>query len=294
MICVQESINTMPSEVLRFESAILHYGIASDEEPYSGQVGQLTVRELYSPPTDPELPPEVYNYQVIIEATVATREEGWKAKFEAHKLADDLDRAWVYVCGLPLHPVYTQLQFDTPPEGWRTNAKEVDVGLAQAEGKMYAIIGSEKHWHWMQLPFFPLREVLKVREGLTVASEAIRALADLHYGALKSLDSNGKLFLLAKGLELGSRLLPGKNNKVREKSLPENIRSALSHSLDWLFNTSNNRFDVRHVVKDPQGPQLHQRMTTEERSTFTKDADLVIRSIMCQGIGRPAFVVKHQ
>lgn len=284
----------MPSEVLSFKSNILHYGISSTEEPYSGQVGQLAVRELYSPPTDPELPPGIHNYQVVIEATVATREEGWKTKFEAHKLAHDLDRAWVYVCGRPLHPIHIQLHFDKPPEGWSTNAKKVDVRLARAAGLPYVIMGEEKSRSWMQLPFFPLREALKVRQALNANPETILALADLHYSALKSLDGNGTLFLLAKGLELGSKLLPGEDNKVREKSLPENIRSALRHSLDWLFTMSNQRFDVRHVVKNPQGPQLHQRMTAEERITFTEDADLVIRSIVCQQIGRAAFIVKQQ
>jgi hypothetical protein len=285
----------MPLEVLRFESSIVHYGVSSDEEPYFGQVDQLTVRELHNSPTDPELPPGVHNYQVIIEATVLTREGAWKAKFEASDLASELDRAWVYVCGRPLHPVYMQLHFDKPPEGWRTNAKEVDVRLAQAEDKMYTIIEPGKDWHWMQLPFFPLREVLKVRESLTVASEATLALAGLHYSALKSLDSDGNLFLLAKALELGRKLLPSKNDEAREKSLPLNICSALSHPLTWLFDMSNNRYDVRHVVvKNREDPQLHTRMTTTERAAFIEDADLVIRSIVCQQIGRPAFIVKQQ
>lgn len=196
----------MLSEVLRFESSILHYGISSNEEPYSGQVGQLTVRELFSPPTDPKLPPAIHNYQVIIEATVATREEGWKAKLEAHELVHDLDRAWVYVCGRPLHPLHTQLYLDEPPEGWSTNAKEIDARLAHAEEGLYATLEIEQGRHWMQLPFFPLSEALKVRRVLKTASEVTLALTDLHYNALKSLDNHSNLFLLAKALELGNRL----------------------------------------------------------------------------------------
>jgi hypothetical protein len=283
----------MPSEVLRFESAIMQYGITSKEEPYSEQIGQLLVRELCSPPRESEWPASVQNYQVIIEATVSTRAEAWEAKSDAFELAEELDRAWIYVCGRPLHYAYTKLQFLDSPEGWRTNAREIDVRLAQAEGGIYGTTSFE-YRDWMQIPFLPLREVLRVREALRIALEPITALVDLHYSALKSLDSNGKLFFLAKGLELGSKLLPGEKNKQREQSLPENICSALSHSLDWLFNISNNRFDIRHVVKAPKGPQLHQRMTPEEYAAFTEDADLVIRAIVCQQIGRPAFVVKHQ
>jgi hypothetical protein len=290
----------MPLEVLRFESSIVHYGVSSDEEPNSGQVGQLIVRELYNPSTDPELPPGVCNYQVIIEATVSTREEGWKAKSEAFKLVEELDRAWVYVCGRPLHPVHMELCFIEVPEGWSTNAKEVDVRLTPAEGGIYGTIEVGKSQHWMQLPFFPLSEALKVREALKVASEVTLALRDLHYGALKSLDGHGKLFLLAQALELSRELLPGKKDEAREKSLPENVRSALSKEFTWLFNMSNQRSDLRHIVnkKAKKGAkkelQLHPRMTTEEYTAFIKDADLVIRSIVCQQIGRPAFIVKQQ
>jgi hypothetical protein len=86
------------------------------------------------------------------------------------------------------------------------------------------------------MPFLPLRAALDIRKALKTASNVTDDLVGLHYSALKSLDSDGHLFLLAKALELGSKLLPGKKNAAREKALPKNVRSALSHSLDWLFN----------------------------------------------------------
>ena len=121
-------------------------------------------------------------------------------------MVHDLDRAWVYVCGRPLHPLHTQLYLDEPPEGWSTNAKEIDARLAHAEEGLYATLEIEQGRHWMQLPFFSLSEALKVRRVLKTASEVTLALTDLHYNALKSLDNHSNLFLLAKALELGNRL----------------------------------------------------------------------------------------
>ncbi|MDX6386159.1 MAG: hypothetical protein QOK48_3732 [Blastocatellia bacterium] len=42
-------------------------------------------------------------------------------------------------------------------------------------------------------------------------------------------------------------------------------------SLDWLFKISNNRFDIRHVVKDPEKLHLHPKLTGQERADFIQD-----------------------
>jgi hypothetical protein len=284
----------MHSEILSFKSGIKCYGISSSEEPNSEQIGILKISEEYWPrtPSEIDMPPGVQNYELVIEASVSSRDEAWKAKSKAFALAAGLDKAWVYACGEPLHPVSQTFLFLDAPEGWQTNAKEVDVKLAQSRGEPFVISSEEVQRHWVHLPIFPLREALNILEALKTASEATLALVDLHYGALKSLDSSGKLFLLAKGLELGSKFL-GKNKKEREKAIPTHVRDALKQSLDWLFKISNNRFDIRHVVKDPEKLHLHPKLTGQERADFIQDADLVIRSIVCQQIGKTAFLLSR-
>ena len=97
--------------------------------------------------------------------------------------------------------------------------------------------------------------------------------------------------MLANGLELGEKFL-GKNKKEPEKAIPTHIKSALKQSLDWIFNISNNRFDIRHVVKDPEKLHLHPKLTGQECADFIHDVDLMIRSIVCQQIGKIPFVIR--
>lgn len=281
----------MESQLLYFKSGIKTYAISSNERPHSQIVNGLTISERYSPRTaEPEIAPGVQNYEVVIEVAVSTRAEATEARFKAFDLTRDLDRAWIYACGEPLHTVLMSLNLLESPEGWATNAKEVDTKLASLEGEPYGVGGDIVHNHWLGLPVFPLKDALEVVEAIKTASEATHALVDLHYGALKSLDHSGKLFLLAKGWELGAEFL-GSNKKARNRAVPSHIQSGLKRDLDWLFNVSNNRFDIRHVVKDKSTLDLHPKLTGKERSDFVHDADLMLRTIVCQQIGKAPFVI---
>jgi hypothetical protein len=284
----------MLSETLRFESNVQCYRIPLEQRLYSEEIGKLRIFEEYIPrsPAEQQMPAGVQNYRVIIEGSVSTRDEAWAVTRDAFQLASDVDRAWVYTCGRPLIPIHNELQFIDAPEGWQTNAKEIDTALARAQGGLSASGVRIISRHWMHLPRFPLAGALKVRNALNTASNATLALVQLHYGALKSGDSHAQLFLLAKGLELGEKLLPGKNHLEREKAIRTDVQVSLHHSLNWLFDMSNNRFDLRHVVRDPKGPQLHPEMTDSERREFIEDGDLLIRTIICMQMGIEPFLVK--
>jgi hypothetical protein len=282
----------MESQLLYFKSGIKTYAISSTEQPCSRIVNGLTISEKYWPRTaaEPEIAPGVQNYEVVIEASVSTRAEATEARFKAFDLTRDLDRAWIYACGEPLHPALMSLNLLESPEGWATNAKEVDIKLASLEGQPYSIGGNVEHRHWLGLPTFPLKDALEVVEALNTAPEATQALVDLHYAALKSVDHSGELFLLAKGWELGREFL-GSDKKARNRAIPDHIKSGLKRDLDWLSNVSNNRFDIRHVVQDKTTLDLHPKLTGIERSDFVHDADLILRTIVSQRIGKAPFVV---
>ncbi len=282
----------MQSQILYFKSGIKTYAIASAEQPHSQLFDDLQITETYWPRTvaEPEIAPGVQNYEIVIEAAVSTRAEAAEARFKAFDLTRDLDRAWTYVCGEPLHPTLPSLNFLESPEGWATNAKELDTQLASLEGQPYSVFGKAERRHWLGLPFFPLKDALTAIEALNTASEATQSLVDLHYGALKSRDLSGQLFLFAKGLELGAQFL-GSHKKARNKAIPNETKSGMKRGLDWLFNVSNNRFDIRHVVTDKTTLDLHPKLTGIERSDFVHDADLIIRSIVCQQIGKTPFVI---
>jgi len=282
----------MESQLLYFKSGIKTYAISSTEQPHTRAVNGLTVSEKYWPRTaaEPKMAPGVQNYEVVIEAEVSTRDEATQARFKAFDLTGDLDRAWTYACGEPLNPALLSLNFLESPEGWATNSKEVDTKLASLEGQPYSVFGETVRRHWLGLPHFPLKDALDIIEGLNTASDATQALVDLHYSALKSVDHSGKLFLLAKGLELGAPFL-GSTKQARANAIPDEVKGGIKRGLDWLFNVSNNRFDIRHVVKDKDTLDLHSKLTAIERSDFVHDADLIIRSIVCQQIGQAPFLV---
>jgi len=284
----------MTEEILRYESRVQHYGIKSRAKPQSGKIGKFQISERYVSPVEARLPPGVKCYQVIIEAKVTSLAEMRDRQMEAFTLAHELDRAWVYTCGRPLHAVHTEWSFLETPAQWASNLDDVKKDLARAEGSPVGGTGSVTSRHWLRMLIFPLRKALRVLRAIRKASPTIVALMDLHYGALKTSDPQAKLFLLAKALELIRVMLPSKDDKAQEQALPAEIRSAMSQSFHDLFNLSNNRFDVRHVVSDPQGPQLHQRMTAQEYHAFIKDADLVTRTVICQALGVTPFVVGNE
>ena len=284
----------MAEEVLRYESSIQHYGISDGRSrPHSAKVGRFRIFERFYPSDRDDLSDGIKNYQIVMEAVATSREEAWQQEAEAFELADQLDRAWIYACGRPLHPAYMELLFPDAPLEWTSNKTEVITNLARAEGGMTGGPMEVRSRHWLSMNVFPLRSVLVARRELSRASATTNALVDLHHSALKSRDVHAPLFLLAKGLELVRFILPGRTDTDREKVLPVHVRNAMSQSLHSLFDLSNNRFDVRHVVKDKNGPQLHQRMTAQEYNTFIADADLVIRAVVCELLSIPAFVVRR-
>jgi hypothetical protein len=103
----------MHLEILYSKSGVKCYGISSSEAVYSEKIGVLTISEKYWPrtPRETAMPSGVQNYVVVIEATVPTLGEAWKAKLNAFDLASNLDKAWIYVCGEHLHHVSMTLLF---------------------------------------------------------------------------------------------------------------------------------------------------------------------------------------
>jgi len=120
----------------------------------------------------------------------------------------------------------------------------------------------------------------------------IKALLEIHYGALKLRRNEGKLFALANGLELVRALLAGRNDDAKQKSLSDQVRNNFKHSLHWLFDIANNRFNIRHVVSQGGGKsQLHPAIASAELLDYEHDADLVMRAVICSSfdIDPPLF-----
>jgi hypothetical protein len=115
---------------------------------------------------------------------------------------------------------------------------------------------------------------------------------DLHYYALKDTTAEAYLFFLAKALELGRKMLPGKRNDEKQRSLANGVGANLRRPLTWLFDMANNRKEIRHVVKKSRTIDLHPGLNAEERRDYLHDADLVLRTIVCQEIGLEPILVR--
>lgn len=124
------------------------------------------------------------------------------------------------------------------------------------------------------------------------APPVVRSLIELHYRALSSTRLEGRLFFYTKALELVRALLPGADLRAKSGSLPASVSSELARSLAWLYDMSNNRFDVRHVVKNPRGPALHPEMTQNELRDFEHDADLVIRVVVADHLSIDFAIIR--
>lgn len=241
----------------------------------------LRVCDIAEPANADGLPEGARQYCVQIAKEVDTLEESLEAHRQADSLIADLERVWAYSAGLPLRPLRTYLEVHYALEGWTSNVEEVQNAIrAQKQG----ITGTVRivSRHWMHAPHFPLRLALEAVVAFRNAQPVVRSRVELHFSALTSARVDGRLFFFAKALELVRALLPGADVRAKSAGLHPEIQGELVRPFSWLYDMSNHRFDVRHVVRDPQGPDLHPLMTPEELRDFEHDADLVIRGVIAQ------------
>lgn len=135
-----------------------------------------------------------------------------------------------------------------------------------------------------------MRKALTARKSYLTASETLKALVDLHYFAHKVGDSYSSFFFLSKALELVRALIPGKTDDLKDKNLPEDVRSGLETSLHHIIGLANTRYEIRHIIKDKKNISLHEKMNNSEINSFKHDADLIIRSVVCTNMEIPLII----
>jgi hypothetical protein len=221
-----------------------------------------------------------------MEAAVSTSDAFQEVSSAIRSVAEDLDRFWIYACGEPLEPIVVQISFDTTPSGWQSNEKEVKQYFLRHAKEMFPVVKLGNHRHTIAMPYYPLLPAIEARKACRTAGPLINTLVDLHYNALKFREGHAALFTLAKGLELAVRLLPGRTRQEKHELLPAEAKSLLTQPIKWLFEIANTRLDVRHVVQQtPQQTALHPRITGEEATAFKRNADVLLRYIICSRLG---------
>ena len=247
------------------------------------QVGVLTVSEYHR--SNAALP-----YGIRMRARVGTHAQLSSAKASAFALAAELDRVWPYVAGVPLFPTRLVMQVLNAPSGWYTNYKQVKSRLPTPSFQMK--VGKPSGGFWITTTSMPLKPALAAVKALKATSEETRVLMDYHARALLNLRSEPGLLMFAKGLELARALLPGKSDSQKSRSLPEECRTELRHPLSWLFKMSNERIDLRHVVKKKTPILLHRKLSPDEAKDFEHDADLVLRGTVTTALGIEIVVLR--
>jgi hypothetical protein len=298
----------MESYTLRYESPKKYYGVLTDCELFGTQDGEWRIYE-HCGPDRPEmlgLPAEVCCYSVVLEAEVSTQEQLQARQQDVLELTRDLDRVWTYAAGSPFsatpHPT---LLLNKGPERWYTNYKDVDRAIERARSLSPFVIEGE--WsieprQWIQMPVWPLKRALNILEPYRSALVETYALIELHYQSLTSRNTNRRLLILAKSLDLVESLLPGPKRAsdkkqlraFKQKQLPDEVTRELEHgqhTLHWLFGIANSKRETRHTVNE-KAASLLPEITTPERRSFFHDADLIIRGVVARQFGIEPLILK--
>lgn len=285
-------MNDDSPRVLKYESLPANYGVVGDGRPFEYKNDTVRIYESLTKKTIPSAPPEVGEYRVHIEVPVASMADYSAATSETYEIIEQIEKLWTYVCGEPLRPLLMHMSMDTTPDGWRSNEESVHrVMNIRMTGGIYCKVEIVQT-HWVILPYFPLERVLIARQLIDSFEDVYVSLIDLHHDALTARSPGGRLFALAKGLELVTRLMHGKTHRERQEKLDPKLRAELRRSINELHDISNNRFNVRHVVANPSGPKLHPPATRKELSDFKHDCELLLRYHICKKLGfpRPQFI----
>ena len=241
---------------------------------------------------------KVRPYGLRMEAIVRTKGEVHECRQAALNLAQDLNRVWAYVAGVPLFPQVLIARRINAPPGWQSNSDKISRGLPWTLGPHRIHIegggirfGRPKPY-LVTLTDMPLGPALAAVRKFRGADQVTRLLMGLHFGALNQPGTDSRLFLLAKALELVRATLPGRNDTQRQAALHPETRQELRRSLHWLYGIANNRLEVRHVT-DRNRLQLLPRLTKVERDDFEHNADLVIRSVVAKQLDIELAIEKH-
>lgn len=271
------------------------YGVLSEIIAHEATFRELEVKECFEEEAHGNIRPGLGSYKITITATVSNRSQFNDFEQKAQNLAQLLDFLWIYVTGVPLSVHYHGKIIEAyevlpPPDGWNTNSEEVNRQIKSNQKYSINIASSNVMWSW--IPELPLKSALNAVEAYESVSEEICALVELHYNAWKSNNLTAKLFFFAKALELAFSILPGKRKNDKEKKLNEEVGDVLCNSLNRLLDISNNRREIRHIVKNPTTTELHTKLSENECSSFCKDVDMIIKFIVCTELNLPLQITK--
>ena len=275
---------------LIYKSKVINYGFSDNLDLYSSKINGILVFETFEKKKYSDVPMEIGDYIINLESYPNNIDLFFEHKEQIEKIINEIKFIWPYICGEPMHPVVTNIIFDPIPRYWESNHKEVQKKLHLEKHKLWGEISEGHSIHWLILPSPPLKRALEARKEYLNLDETKKKLIELHLTALSTSYKDANLFLHAKSLELASKYFPGKNNKDKDKKLDKDLKSYINTSLDSLFNVANNRINIRHVVKNPNGPEIHKEASWDEIKNFRHDCDIIVRYLICKFLKIPMVI----
>lgn len=279
---------------LQYRSLPLRCGLPKAAIPYTDVLKGWGIEEEWTPTEKTERNVSLVDYQISLNREVARHEnrnkqeeELLQLQEEAFLLINNLKLLWPLIF-LSLQSLPRTMTATNAPECWASNSSEVLNSFHQME--VWTTMTVREH-SWVILPYAPLDKIVTAYKAYESASPPLRTLVELYHDALQS-DGQAAMFTLAKALELVRAILPARTDQAKMKQLPPEALSDITRDLSWLFTIANNRYEIRHVVKDITGPHLHQQITFDEKKDFIQNASRIIRATICQAFGIP-FVHVH-
>jgi hypothetical protein len=222
-------------------------------------------------------------------------EELSDVRYQGIELAETVERLWAFAAGMPLRHSGFGLHLVPvePPKGWLSNAEDLDELLQRERGGYIVRSVGGGYKHWRSSDHFPLRALLAALRAWPSADSMVKEIVELHYEAAMSSTRDGHHVLLSKGLEIVRALLPGRDDRRRQKHLPKEVQEHISHDLHWFFGIANNRLNTRHPVSGGTTPTLQPPMTGPETMAFLREADLILRGVACERLGLDIVAINY-
>ena len=278
--------------MLSFESPELRLRVMEPDSPGQATVRRWSLSEQFTAGAYTRRDLAYGSYRLILHRAVNSTDDVWELHYEGVQLIDDLELVWAFATGLPLRSTGfgVSVRNITPPTGWRTNAREIDMDL-QAATQEFVVEDRSHSVHWRTGVRFPLATVTKAVLAYETTDPVTRALIRFHYEGCMSATSDGPYFLFAKALDIVRKLLPGQNDNEKEKALDAEVRRTLHHDFHWLFGIANERLETRHPIERGAPATLHPPIASEEAFAFLRDADTLIRAIVCDRLGLEMILI---
>ena len=278
--------------ILEYKSGPVKFGLLGEAVLHQENVGNFVVSERLTYPASGES--ELGDYDIVVSSEVDTESDLEQLNSEAVSLIEKLELLFPYAWVSPLHGDTLVKTFSPikPPERWSSNREEVKQEIDKEKS---GLTFGELRISTTQSRYgdsFPLKLAMRMMHKYGDLEPVVKTMIDLHWQSLNARTTHSQLFLLAKCLEVTRAYLPGRSDQKKEKSLGENARKNISMTYSELFNLSNNRAETRHIVSPNKGEiKTHKSLTEPEEDAFINDANVIIRSIVCDALGEDLVVL---